>query len=352
MAGYGGWDAVSVVRLTQIDGKLPNLALMKIAHFHRQRGDAVAFSKDIYRGMDEPEYTAVYGSAVFTFSADRVATFKQQFPNAIVGGTFDQSAEGNARTVESVLGIPESEVADWSIYPRFSGSLGFTQRGCRFKCGFCNVPKKEGKPRAVNTIGSIWRGAAYPKHIHLLDNDFFGQPRAEWQARIDEIKGGKFKVCWNQGINIRMITDESAAALKAAKYWDDGFKTARLYTAWDNIGHEDKFFTGIDILERNGIPPSHVMAYMLVGWDKNETWERVLYRLNRMKERGIKPYPMIYGDRTRQLPLGGCNQRIGHRRLMDFQRWVIKRFYIEIPFGEYERNARGGRKETQMSFIA
>jgi hypothetical protein len=36
------------------------------------------------------------------------------------------------------------------------------------------VPRKEGKPRSVNTIADIWRGKPWPKHLHLLDNDFFG----------------------------------------------------------------------------------------------------------------------------------------------------------------------------------
>ena len=30
------------VRLTHIDGKLPNLALMKLSHWHRAQGDQVA----------------------------------------------------------------------------------------------------------------------------------------------------------------------------------------------------------------------------------------------------------------------------------------------------------------------
>ena len=54
----------------------------------------------------------------------------------------------------------------------FDASIGFTQRGCRLKCGFCVVPKKEGKPRAVNTIADIWRGEPWRKHLHLLDNYF------------------------------------------------------------------------------------------------------------------------------------------------------------------------------------
>jgi hypothetical protein len=33
------------VRLTQIDGALPNLALMKLAHWHLAQGDAVTVTR-------------------------------------------------------------------------------------------------------------------------------------------------------------------------------------------------------------------------------------------------------------------------------------------------------------------
>ena len=334
-----------IVRLTQIDGKLPNLALMKLAHHHR--GDQIHFTKHVERDMLEPEYDRVYGSAIFSYSADPVASFRRSFPSAVIGGTWNLA---DNTTVEQALGIEESEAWDYSIYPGFDASIGFTQRGCRLKCGFCVVPKKEGKPRSVNSIASIWRGSPYPKHIHLLDNDFFGQPREQWEARLDEIRSGGFKVCWNQGINIRMIDTTSAAALASVGCWDDGFKTRRLYTAWDNIGDEERFFRGVDTLEDAGIHPRNLLVYMLVGYDKRETWERVMYRFNRMVEREIRPYPMVYGNRERTLPLGGCNQRLERRTLSEFQRWAIRKAYTFIPFEHYDVNAKGRSVPEQTTF--
>jgi hypothetical protein len=242
------------VRLTQLDGKLPSLALMKLAHFHRARGDEVHFTKHIERERGEPAYDHVFGSAIFAFSAERVAEFRRQFPGAIVGGTHNVL---DNITVEQVLGVEEYEFYDYSIYgASFTGSLGFTQRGCRFKCPFCIVPRFEGKPRSVNTVADIWRGDPWPRHLHLLDNDFFGQPREQWQARIEEIKAGGFKVCLNQGVNIRTIDDEAAAALASVPLFDDSFTRRRLYSAWDNLGDEARFFRGVDCLERHGIKPS------------------------------------------------------------------------------------------------
>jgi hypothetical protein len=334
-----------IVRFTQIDGKLPNLALMKLAAYHRERGDEVRFTKHVERDMLEPAYAKVYGSAIFSFSAPRVELFRQQFPGAVVGGTFDLA---DNTTVEQHLGIEDGERADYSIYPNFTGSIGFTQRGCRLKCGFCVVPRKEGKPRSVNTIASIWRGDPWPRQIHLLDNDFFGQPRDQWEARIAEIRDGGFRVCLNQGINIRMIDDVSAAALASIPYYDDGFKVRRLYTAWDSLGDEARFMRGVDTLERHGVPPRNLLVYMLVGYDRRETWESVLYRFNRMVAREIRPYPMVYGDRGRTLPLGGHNGRIGHRTLGEFQRWAIRKAYTFVPFEHYDVNAKGRVVSEQM----
>jgi hypothetical protein len=298
----------------------------------------VYFTKRTERQRGEPTYGRVYGSAIFAFSADRVAQLCKHFPDAIVGGTHNVL---DNRTVEDLIGEDGYEYYDYSIYgASFAASIGFTQRGCRLKCGFCVVPKKEGRPRSVNSIYQIWRGEPWPKHLHLLDNDFFGQPREQWQARIEEIRSGGFKVCLNQGINIRTLDDEAAAALASIPLFDDSFTRRRLYTAWDNLGDEERFFRGVDTLERHGIKPYSLLAYMLIGYDKRETWERVLYRFRRMTERGIRPFPMIYGDRDRTLLLGEAPASLERRTLAEFQRWVIRRFYSVCDFVDYDASMR------------
>lgn len=302
------------IRLTQIDGSLPNLALMKLSHWHKSRGDNVVFSDSVHRDMYEPEFDVVYGSSIFKFSEKATATFLKQFPNAIMGGTGTTSKA----TVEHITG--EHEFYDYSIYPDYLWSIGFTQRGCRLKCKFCVVPEKEGKPKSVNTIQDIWRPGS-PKNICLLDNDFFGQPRENFLERIKEIKEGGFKVCFNQGINIRLITEEAASLLATLPYYDDQFKQRRLYTAWDNLKDEAIFFRGVDVLEKAGVPPKHLMVYMLIGFDPSETWDRIFHRFHKMVERGIKPYPMVF-DRRRT-------------DLKRFQRWVIRRYYEFIPWEQY-----------------
>ena len=302
------------VRLTQLDGKLPNLALMKLAHWRRSQGDEVFLARTPTPTLFEPAYDKVYASAIFSWTQPVINRLRLAYPQAIVGGTGSDSTI----EVEAVIG-DEYEHYDYSIYPSYEYSIGFTQRGCRLKCGFCVVPKKEGKPRSVNTIHDIWREGT-PRALLLLDNDFFGQD--VWCDRIDEIKDGRFKVSWSQGINVRMITDETAAAIASVDYRDDSFQQKRLYTAWDNLGDEQRFFTGLERLNAAGIPSRHVMAYMLVGYKPGETMEDVLYRFHRLREAGCRPYPMVF-EKWRQ------------PELRKFARWAIRRYYEFVPWEEY-----------------
>lgn len=324
------------VRLVQIDGALPNLALMKLAHFHKARGDEVVLTRETGRDLLDGEFDRVYGSAIFKFSADKIARLLANWPGAIVGGT----GTDNTATIESVTdGYPDRY--DYSLYPAFRPSIGFTQRGCRLACKFCVVPQKEGKPTGASTIAEIWRGAPWPKNIHLLDNDFFGGPH--WQDRIAEIRDGGFKVSFTQGINVRAMTEEVAAAIATVEYRDNKFKERRLYTAWDNLKDEAVFFRGVDLLEAAGVPAKHVMAYMLVGFDKNETWERIWHRFNRMVERGVAPYPMVFDCRAKD--------PARYRELKKLQRWTVTGLYRAVPFADYDASKKTNRQARAPSII-
>lgn len=324
------------VRITHLDGKLPNLALMRLSYAHRKNGDFIYFTKSARRELFEENYDRVYGSSIFTFNKKKQDTFLKNFPNAIIGGTGFQTTT----TIEDV--IPDNgEHFDYSIYPEFQDSIGFSQRGCRLRCKFCVVPQKEGKNKDNKTIAEIWRGNPYPKNILLLDNDFFGQPL--WEQKANELIDGQYKVCFSQGINIRLIDDRAAEYLPNIKYYDSKFKTKRLYTAWDNLGDKKIFFKGVERLEKFGTPAQHLMVYMLVGFKPNETMEDILSRFNDIVALGCKPYPMVYNN--------------SNILLKKFQRWAIMRHYQFIDWNTYSSTKRPSEKELvfdpelQLSFL-
>ena len=303
------------VRLTHIDGRLPNLALMKLSHWHQTNGDTVLLTRHPQPTLFESSYDYVYASAIFQWSLPVVRRHLMAYPDSIVGGTGSEAW----LTVEDLIG-EDYEHYDYSIYPDFPYSIGFTQRGCRLKCGFCVVPKKEGKPRSTNSIYDIWR-EGMERSIVLLDNDFFGQPENEWRDRIQEIRTGGFKVNFNQGINIRMITEESASAIASIQYSDVHFQQKRIYTAWDNLKEESVFLNGLKLLTDAGVSASHVMVYMLVGYNPKETMEDIMYRYRVLHDAGCKPYPMVYNN--------------ANPELKRFQRWVVRRYHEFVPWEKY-----------------
>lgn len=304
------------VLLLHLDGKLPNIALMRIAAHHHALGDSVELRRAPTAEAVEPElgdaFDRVYASAVFERTRPVAQRLMEVRPDAFVGGT-----GWNVRRSLEDVGIT-TKAQDYSIYPRFKPSIGFSQRGCRLRCEFCVVPKKEGPARDEQSIADIWRQDPHPRHILLLDNDFFGAPT--WRDRVVELREGRFRVCFSQGINARMISEEAAAAIASLDYRDDSFGVKRIYTAWDNREDESTLFRGLDRLRAAGVKPDHVMVYMLIGYWPNETHEDREYRRKRLRAWGARPYPMPYA-RTPEL--------------LGYSRWVLGAYDKGIPWSAW-----------------
>lgn len=302
------------VLLCQIDGSIPNLALMRISAHHRALGDDVELrcGASFERGLFDSEPDTVYASCIFTKSLGTAMRLRKLFPEAIIGGTgYDAT-----RTLEH-FHITTQDL-DYSIYPHFQQSIGFTQRGCRLRCSFCVVPTKEGAIREEATIHDIWRGDPWPRELLLLDNDFFGQEH--WRERIAEIRDGGFKVSFNQGINARFLTDEAAQALASVDYRDGRLQAKRIYTAWDNRKDENRLFDGLKRLVKYGVRPDHIMVYVLIGFWPGETTEDRLYRIEKLLDFGCRPYPMPY-TRTPEL--------------VGMQRWAVGAYAKRIPWPQW-----------------
>ena len=69
------------------------------------------------------------------------------------------------------------------------------------------------------------------------------------------------------------------------------------------------------------------MVYMLVGYRPGETMDEVLYRFNRLRAAGSKPYPMVY-ERWRQ------------PELRKFARWAIRRYYEVVPWEQFRHGVK------------
>jgi hypothetical protein len=328
------------VLIFHFDGKVPNFADMKIAAWHRAAGDHVELRiaktpARVQPRLGDPKWDRVYGSLIFESTRPLADLARTIYPGIVLGGTGWDFVRGVQITNTVLPDDVEAMAPDYSDYRGFKVSTGYTHRGCRLECDFCVVPRKEGKVQPVATLAKIWRGDPWPRQILLLDNDFFGQVHPKesppWRARLDEARAGKFSLSFIQGINARILTDEIAAELATVDVRDDGFKRRRIYTAWDGRRDERRLMRGLDALMGPGrFSADMILVYMLIGHEPGETHADRDYRRARLREMGVRPYPMPY---TRDGDLG--------RELVAFQRWVIQRHDLHVPWAEWWGKALG-----------
>ncbi len=278
---------------------IPNLALMRLAAFHKERGDIV----EEYLPTDAGRYDKVYASNVFSFSEGRA--YLDPARMEIGGSAWDLKKE-----------LP-SEVErcppDYSFYD-YPHSIGFTQRGCRFRCKFCVVPEKEGRPKSNSTIEEIWTNRS-SDFVVLLDNDFFGNP--EWRERIAELKKLNLRVCFSQGLNIRIVTDEQAKALASVRFWNLKLSRRQVHFAWDRFQDERLIDEGIARVKAAGVKAWQMAFFVLVGFDT--TPEQDLYRVTKLKNLGCDPYAMPY-DKSDTYQKRFCRW-VNHRAIFNSVAW-------------------------------
>ncbi len=274
------------IGLIQIDGKWTNLALAKLKEWHQQQGDDVTVID-----LSSHTFDRIYASKIFAGGSG--IDLKNELPPE----------------VEAIL-------PDYTAFKE-NGTISFTSRGCIRDCGFCIVREKEGYIREVPF------NLNEKDKVILLDNNFLASPL--WKEKLEYFIEKKIKVCFSQALDIRLINAENAELLSKVLYYNNTFKTRRIYFAFDNQALASVVTDKIALLTSKGIKPQHVMFYMLIGF--NTTLDQDMERFNIINNLGCLPYPMIYNKST-------------NPTLHKFARWIIRRYYQFITWENYQK----GRK--------
>lgn len=245
------------ILLIDIDSKIPNLALHKIATYYKDKGDEVIWNLPIMRDCVDK----IYVSCVFDWNKKLCEEWEGR---AEIGGS------GYSLTKKLPSGIE-------AVKPRIN--LGFTTRGCIRKCSFCVVPKKEGFIEIIGDIYDIWDKRS--KEIELLDNNImalFEHFKKTW----GQIKKEGLKLKEN-GLDIRLLDKERAEILASIKHYEYHF-------AFDSMQDKSKVEKGIEILQEVNIRRS--CFYVLVGFDT--TIADDLERLNFLRDKKQNAYVQRY----------------------------------------------------------
>lgn len=296
--------------LIHVDGKMPNLALMKLAAWHIAKGDEVELlRKGSHSNLRDVEL--VYVSCIFPQNAPKARGLASWFGQAKV------SFGGPGFEKPSSLPPPVEHTLPW--YPLYGVDfdMGFTTRGCPKRCPFCYVPKLEGAFQEHADIEEFhWPGH---QKIVLLDNNFLFSNR--WQETLDWINQRKILVNFNQGLDFQFLTHEKAVELAKTRLYPWTFVKPSASFAWDLMEEEPHVDRGIKILEDAGFKMWKLQIYILVGF--NTTHDQDLYRVNKIIEHGLDPFIMIY------------NHRRDDPWLIKLARWVNRHLYSVVPFSKY-----------------
>ena len=256
------------VLLIDIDSKIPNLALMKISAYHKQRGDEV----DFY--MKDPDL--IYVSCVFKKNREQALGLKQFYPNSKI-------IFGGSGINYNVLD-PEIEFIkpDYNLYPS-SYSQGYTTRGCIKNCPFCIVHNKEGKLTRHQHIKEFYDDRF--NKVMLMDNNILVDK--EWFfEQSDFILENDLRII-EHGMDIHYVDKEVAERLSELKF------DKTMHFAFDNMKDEKAVLKGIQLLKEAGINlKQKVQFYVLAGY--NTTHKEDLYRCNLLKKEGTNAFVMPY----------------------------------------------------------
>lgn len=301
------------IGLIDVDGhNFPNLPLMKISAWHKQKGDSVEW----YSPLFSQELDKVYMSKVFTFTPDY--EWPVNAKEIQKGGTGYFYPDGGPKLPDEIEHIyPDYEIYWEKIPATKNTAYGFLTRGCPRGCNFCIVKDKEGQRSIkVADLSEFWRGQ---KNIELMDPNFFACK--DWPDLAKQLIASNAVINFNQGCDIRIMTTDKAESLKQMK-----IKT--LHTAWDRYEDKEKIVPKFQELKRiTNWDRRKLPVYVLTNY--NSTHQQDLERVEILRDLGYWPYIMVY-ERDK-LPKDHVTRKL--------QRYVNNRFIFEkTTWADYRKN--------------
>jgi hypothetical protein len=258
------------IGLVDVDGhNFPNLPLMKLSAYHKQKGDYVEWAMPIAK----PMYDRVYMSKVFTGTPDCQAPFDGA--EIIKGGTGYKTSGNLPAEIENLC-------PDYSLYPKFSEAYGFLTRGCPRNCPFCIVTQKEGA--VSKQVADLSCFVRKQKVIKLLDPNILACKDCE--SLLQQLINSKANIDYTQGLDARYVTDDIAKLICQTKI-------SMVHFAFDLMGHEKAIVKGLKTFQRYfNKSDRHCQVYILTNY--NTTHQEDIYRVKKVTELGYRPNIMIY----------------------------------------------------------
>jgi hypothetical protein len=325
------------IMLIDVDSTIPNLALLKISSFFKLKGDNVKlvklklkrFKDGTLKSVSKVDFSdkpdQVYVSVIYKKNKPAVDYLVSQHPD------LDIDIGGSGYDLKKKLpDYIEDMTPDYSLYPEFDYSIGFSTRGCFRKCHFCVVPTKEGMFKKVNHP-ETWYNPEYGK-IVFLDNNILTN-RKHFMRITDWCIEKGLSVWFTQGLDIRRVNSTIARRLLELKHF------RMIAFAWDDINDEDIIKQKINVFKENGFTKNKLRAYVsfYVYVDSDAEYESGVYRCRELKKLGCNAFVMFNIDNL-QTP-----------RVTNLKRWSKgKCAYWKFDVSDYDPKLCMSSKKTRV----
>lgn len=282
----------------------PNIALAKIARYHKERGDEVEWA------LPFEHYDILYMSKIFNFTPDIDIAYNAD--KIIKGGTGYDIYSKLPDKIDRLQ-------PDYSIYPNLPNdtAYGFLTRGCRRNCSWCVVPRKEGKVKPYMDIDEI--AIEGRTNIVLMDNNILaaGDYCTEQLNKIIE-RG--YRIDFNQAMDARLVNEDNAKLIAKVK-WING----RIRFGCDTHGQIKDCERAMELINANGFMGEYFL-YTMIGGNNDfaECYSRIHYWWKKLQDfrknkvgRAVYAYAQPYRDPDKKNtpPIWQ----------LDMARWVNKR---------------------------
>jgi len=160
-----------------------------------------------------------------------------------------------------------------------------TSAGCPRQCGFCAVPRVEGRFRELDD---------WPDLPVICDNNLLAASREHFDRVIERLAGHEW--CdFNQGLDARFLTQAHAQAI-------GGLKGAIVRLSLDSAGYAEAWVRAYSRLRAAGVAKARLRTYVLIGYRSGpaEAWARCEF----VEKRGVKALPQWFHPLNAMCPNG------------------------------------------------
>jgi hypothetical protein len=218
------------VLLIDVDGRMPNLALMKLSRYFKKQGRKVMLTRGVNLIISARE---IYASCIFSshLSVGKIRKLQKIYGDSLqVGGS---GIDIQKRLPEEIEAMPP----DYSCYPELDDrAIGFLSRGCPLHCPFCIVPLKEGLPRQITDLQTLLDNGRRTKVI-LLDDNLLSLPHAD--HLLEEMVSRNIMVNFTQTLDLRFVDRGRAALLRRVRCSNTRFTRINYHFSLNDTRHLD-----------------------------------------------------------------------------------------------------------------